>query len=399
MAPLTSVDQALALVLARAAPLDPEDVAVERSAGRALAVEARSPVDLPLFPSSAMDGFAVRAADTPGTLPVVGRSIAGLPADRPLAPGEAMAIATGGVVPDGADAVIALEDVVERADMVEVPPTAPGAHIRPRGGDVAAGALVQAAGSVITPAALAALAACGIASVSCARRPRAAVLTTGTELRAPGEPLGPGQIYESNGPMLEAILRRAGCDVTRLHPVADDPEAHRASLESALDADVVVTSGGVSVGPHDLVRSTLASLGVEEVFWGVAMRPGKPLAFGTRGSTLVFGLPGNPVSSLVGATLFVVPAVRALQGASDPGPRYRRGSLTTDADRRATRDDFVRASASPEGRLTPLSKQESHMIVAAARADSLVRVPAGEGPLPAGSEVDYLPLDDRATGA
>jgi molybdopterin molybdotransferase len=399
VAPLTTVERALELVLARAEQLASEGVAVDRSAGRVLAVDARSPVDLPLFPSSAMDGFAVRSVDTPGSLPVVGRSIAGHPADRPLAPGEAMAIATGGVVPDGADAVIPLEDVIDHGHVVVVPAAPAGAHVRARGGDIGVGALVQAAGAVITPATLAALAACGIASVSCGRRPRAAVLTTGTELRAPGEPLGPGEIYESNGPMLEAILRRAGCDVTRLCPVADDPEAHRASLAAALEADVVVTSGGVSVGPHDLVRSTLASLGVEEVFWGVAMRPGKPLAFGVRGSTLVFGLPGNPVSSLVGATLFVVPAVRALQGASDPGPRYRRGTLAAAADRRPTRDDFVRASSSPDGLLTPLTRQESHMIVAASLADVLVRIPAGDGALPEGSEVDYLPLDDPATGA
>ncbi len=399
MAPLTPVDQARALVLERAAALDPEDVAVELSAGRVLAEDVRSPVDLPLFPSSAMDGFAVRAADTPGTLPVVARSAAGRPAERPLASGEAIAIATGAVVPDGADAVIPLEDVVERAGAIEVPAAAAGANVRPRGGDVTAGALVQEAGSVITPAVLAALAACGIASVPCGRRPKAVVLTTGTELRAPGDPLGPGEIYESNGPMLEAILLRAGCQVTRMHPVADDPGAHRTALAAALEADVVVTSGGVSVGPHDLVRSTLAALGVEEVVWGVAMRPGKPLAFGVRGPTLVFGLPGNPVSSLVGATLFVVPAVRALQGARDPGPRFRRGTLAVAADRRPTRDDFVRATASPDGRLTPLPRQDSHMIVAAALADALVRVPAGEGPLPAGSDVDYLPLDDRATGA
>ena len=401
MAPLTTVERALELVLARAAPLAAEGVAVERSAGRVLAADARSPVDLPLFPSSAMDGFAVRSADTPGSLPVVGRSIAGRPADRPLAPGEAMAIATGGVVPDGADAVIPLEDVMEHGDVVEVPAAMPLARTSALGAATSrVGALVQAAGSVITPAALAALAACGIASVSCGRRPRAAVLTTGTELRAPGEPLGPGEIYESNGPMLEAILRRAGCDVTRLHPVADDPEAHRASLASALDADVVVTSGGVSVGPHDLVRSTLASLGVEEVFWGVAMRPGKPLAFGTRGSTLVFGLPGNPVSSLVGATLFVVPAVRALQGASDPGPRYRRGTLAAAADRRPTRDDFVRASASPERAAdAALTAGVAHDRRRGAGGRARPRSRRESCPCAAGSEVDYLPLDDRATGA
>ena len=154
------------------------------------------------------------------------------------------------------------------------------------------------------PAQVGALAAAGIARVSCSRRPRVALLTTGTELRRPGETLGPGQIYESNGVMLAAALTTAGANVTPLEPVEDDPGAHREALGRALAADVVVTSGGVSVGPHDLVRSTLRELGVEEVFWGVAVKPGKPLSFGVRGNTLVFGLPGNPVSSLVGSELF-----------------------------------------------------------------------------------------------
>src|SRR5262249_45962075 len=158
-------------------------------------------------------------------------------------------------------------------------------------------------------------------------RPRVAVLTTGTELRRPGEPLGAGEIYESNGPMLQSLLAGAGALVESLASVEDDESAHRHAIEQGLERDVLVTSGGVSVGPHDLVRRIGAELGVEEVFWGVSGKPGKPLAFGVRGHTLVFGLPGNPVSSLVSSVLFVLPALRALQGERDPEPRYRRGTL------------------------------------------------------------------------
>jgi molybdopterin molybdotransferase len=218
---------------------------------------------------------------------------------------------------------------------------------------------------------------------------------TGTELRAPGEPLGDGEIYESNGVMLTAVFRSAGAEVEAHAMVSDDPEAHRTALARGLDADVLVTSGGVSVGPHDLVRGTLAELGAEEVFWRVAMRPGKPISFGTRGRTLVFGLPGNPVSSLVGALLFVAPAIRALQGALDPSPQYRLGMLGAPARRNPQRDDFQRAriEMGDEGVvLRPIEGQDSHMIVRAAAADAIVHVPRGDGELVAGSPVRYLPL-------
>ena len=345
-----------------------------------------------------MDGFAIRADDTPGTLPLVGRIAAGRPAARPLAGGEAMGIATGGVVPDGADAVVPLELVTDRGDAVEIPaPVAPGANVRPRGGDVTAGTVILPAGSRLTPHRLAAVAAVGHPSVSCHRRPRVAILTTGTELRAPGDALEPGQIFESNGLMLAALLERAGALVDRHHPVVDDDDAHRAALEEALAADVLVTSGGVSVGPHDLVRRITGELRVEEVFWGVAMRPGKPFFFGARDHTLVFGLPGNPVSSLVGALLFVVPAIRALQGDPDPAPQFETGVLAAAVTRSELRDDFVRArwSATDDGAptLVPVSGQESHMIVNAAGADAIVRVPRGAGQLAAGASARYLRLD------
>ena len=395
VAALLSVDEALARVLEQAHPLPAEDVPLAQASGRTLAEDALAVIDLPRFPSSAMDGFALRAADTPGALPVVARVAAGRPAPRPLRSGEAMGIATGGVVPDGADAVVPIEHVTEQDGAVDVPVgVSSGANIRPLGADVRSGEPVLTTGSLLTPPRIAALAAAGVAEPRCAKLPRIAIVTTGTVLRGPGEALADGEIYESNGVMLTALLERHGTVLGR-ETVSDDEASHRHALAGGLDADVLVTSGGVSVGPHDLVRGILAELGAEEVFWGVAMRPGKPISFATRGGTLVFGLPGNPVSSLVGALLFVVPALRALQGASDPAPRFERGTLGSAARRNPHRDDYQRVRLElDEDRmlLLPIEGQESHMIVRAAAADALVHVPRGDGELAAGSDARYLPL-------
>jgi molybdopterin molybdotransferase len=389
---LTTIEVAQSLVLGRVAALPAEMVELGAAAGRFAAEDLRAVVDLPTFPSSAMDGFALRAADTPGTLPVTERVAAGRPAGRPLHEGEAFGIATGGVVPDGADAVVPVEDVVEQDNEIEVGrAVGAGAHVRAPGLDVRAGEVVLAAGELLTAARLGALGAAGIARFACARGPRAAILTTGTELQRPGEPLGPGQVYEANAPMLAGGLTAAGAEVTVLPAVADDADALRAALERGLEGDVLVTSGGVSVGPHDLVRAILAELGVEEVFWRVAVKPGKPVAFGTRGSTLVFGLPGNPVSSLVGFELFVRPAVLALQGAREPLPLFDEAELGSPLRRGPGRDELVRAEVR-DGVALPLPGQESHMIVRAARANALVHVPRGEGTLEAGSRVRYLRL-------
>jgi molybdopterin molybdotransferase len=396
MVELLSLAEAHARVLERVLPLEGEPVAIARAFGRVVAEDARSPVDLPPFPSSAMDGFAVRAADTPGRLPIVARIAAGVPAPRALAAGEAMGIATGGVVPDGADSVIPIEYVGERDNEVEIPEAVGhGDNIRPRAGDVAAGEVVVARGARLHAAQIGALAAAGVEEVVCTRRPRVAILATGTELRRPGERLGPGEVYEANGILLASALAAAGAEIDVLPAVADDETAHRAALEVGLMADVLVTSGGVSVGPHDLVRGLLRELGVEEVFWGVAVKPGKPVAFGVRGQTLVFGLPGNPVSSLVGCELFVRPAVRALQADAQPGPVYQEGQLERGVRRNANRDEFLRArTRASDGVvvLEPVTGQESHMIVRAAGADALVYAPRGDGELAAGERVRYLPL-------
>jgi molybdopterin molybdotransferase len=393
---LLTIAEALARVLEQAKPVEPEQVPLAKASGRVLARPALARTDLPPFPSSAMDGFAVRAADTPGSLAISGRIAAGRPATRPLPPGEAMGIATGGAVPEGADAVVPIEDVVERGEAVQVAGRVEtGANVRPRGGDVRADEQILPAGAILGPSRLAALAAAGVDEVTCSRRPRAIVLTTGTELRPPGAALGPGEIYESNGVMLETLVASAGARVERLGPVPDDENAHRDALERALGGDVLVTSGGVSVGPHDLVRALERELGVEELFWGVAMRPGKPVSFGVRGRTLVFGLPGNPVSSLVGGELFVRPALLALQGAAEPGPRWQLGVLAAPVRRNVARDELVRVRTALDGngvRLTPLSGQESHMIVRSAAADALALVERGDGAAAAGATVRYLRL-------
>jgi molybdopterin molybdotransferase len=271
-----------------------------------------------------------------------------------------------------------------------------GQHVRPRGGDVRLGDVVVEPGAWLGAPQIGALAAAGIAQVTCSVRPRVAILATGSELRAPGETLQPGQIYESNRSMIAAALSGSGAEIEVLPVVEDDPEAHRSAIARGLEADTLVTSGGVSMGPHDLVRRVASELGVEEVFWGVAVKPGKPLAFGVRGSTLVFGLPGNPVSSLVGSLVFVRPSLLARQGVANPAPQYASGRLASALRRNGQRDEFVRARRVDDGDdavLEAIVGQESHMIARAAAADALVHVPRGEGEIAVGDAVRYLALD------
>ena len=400
MAELISVAEAQRLVLERAKPLEAERVPIERATGRVLAQSAAAVVNLPPFASSAMDGYALRSADTasaPVVLPVVERIAAGSPASRSLAVGEAMGIATGGVVPEGADAVVPIEVVEENEEGLSVAsPVTAGANVRDPGGDVRAGETVLEPGVVLGPGQVGALAAAGVSEVQCTKRPRVGILVTGSELRQPGEALEPGQIYESNGLLLATALGLAGAVPAQLGVVADDEAEHRRTMERALlGFDMLITTGGASVGPHDLVRKVQAELRVEELFWGVAMKPGKPVAFGVRRDHLVFNLPGNPVSVLATFELLVRPAINALLGLPDPLPAFRNGTLAAAVRRNADRDELVRATRRRDDGaevLEPLSGQESHMIVRAGRANALVWVEAGEGELAAGSPVRYLPL-------
>lgn len=396
MRDLLSREEALALVLERIETLDVEDVPLAQSAGRVLAASALAGVDLPSFAASAMDGFALRSAETPGTLRVVGRIAAGRAPQRRIESGEAVAIATGGVVPDGADAVVPIEDVRATDDEVVVAHAVkPGANVRSRGGDLVSGTAVIAAGVRIGPVHIGALAAAGVTTVRCHRLPQVVVAVTGSELRAPGEALARGEIYDANGLILATQIGSTGASCERLPIVRDDLETTKGAIARGLEADVLVTSGGVSVGAFDYVRQSEAELDVEEVFWRVAVRPGKPVAFGVRGTTLVFGLPGNPVSSLVGFELFVRPALMALQGLTDPRPPYRPGRIARAVKLLPERESLLRARTRVVGdavELDPLVGQESHMIAHAATATALVLAPEGEGDLPAGSAVSYLTL-------
>jgi molybdopterin molybdotransferase len=397
MRELLTLEEARARILERVTPLPSESVPLADAVGRVVSESALSRVDLPPFASSAMDGFAVRSAETPGALPVAFRVAAGSPSGAPLPVGAAAAIATGGAVPEGADAVVPVEQTAEENGRVEIlEPARPSAHIRPRGGDVREGDVVVPAGTRVGAAQVGALAAAGIAEVRCSRRPRVAVVATGSELRAPGETLEPGEIFESNRATIAAVLTSVGAEVEQLPVVPDEESAHREALERGLAADVLVTSGGVSMGPHDLVRRIASELGVEELFWGVAVKPGKPLSFGVRDNTLVFGLPGNPVSSLVGSLVFVSPALLALQSAAEPVRPFDIGRTTRALRRTPQRDEFVRARRVGVGddgvTLEPVVGQESHMIVRAAAADVLIHVPRGRGEISAGDPVRYLTL-------
>jgi molybdopterin molybdotransferase len=392
---MLSPAEALGLIMAEARSLAAEQATLTPAlAGRVLAVDVHAAVDVPPFATSAMDGYAVRAADSGAArLPVAFRLAAG-EAPRPLPAGAAAGIATGAPIPPGADAVVPIEVAQEDGDTVELAVAAAGAHIRLAGGDVTAGTVVARAGAVLTPALLAAVAASGTARVSVARRPRVAALTTGDELVAPGEPLAPGQIYESNLTAMVAQAVRAGAEVVTTALVRDDRAATEAAFRAALEADVVVSSGGVSVGPHDHVKPALDALGVREVFWRVAHKPGKPLWFGVAPTgALVFGLPGNPVSGLVCFELFVRPALQAMQGATPPPRPVAR--LSRSVRRLRDRDHAMRAvlRPGPAGmELDPDAAQDSHLIVHAAGADAIALIAAGEGEAPAGDLVEYLPL-------
>ncbi|CAA9503215.1 MAG: Molybdopterin molybdenumtransferase [uncultured Solirubrobacteraceae bacterium] len=388
------------LVLAECASLPPERVGLADSAGRVLAEDASSLVDLPPFDRSAMDGYAVRAADTgPGVrLALAGAVAAGDVPVTSLAPGEAVAVTTGAALPDGADAVLQAELADPDGDEVEcAAAVAPARHVRFRGEDVRRGDVLAAAGQVVTIQRLSALASSGLGEVSVRRRARVRVLATGSELLALGAPPEPGRIHESNRLVVATMAAAAGADVVSTGTVPDDADATRMAIAAALeDSDVLLITGGVSVGAHDHVKRALDDCGVSEIFWRVRMKPGKPLWFGRAASTLVFGLPGNPLSAIAGALCFVRPALRRLHGDSGRDPTSVRVRLAEAAQADDGRTTLLAAALAPgaDGVLeaTPLPDQGSHLTGGLARADGFVVVEHDAGRLRAGTLVDALTL-------
>ena len=392
-AKLIALEDARALVLEHAAPLGHETVPLAVALGRVLAEPVSAPFDVPGFDNSSMDGFALRAADSGAgaRLRIAGESRAGAPSREPLAAGEACAISTGAAIPPGADAVVRVEDTrrdgaeVELAVAVEV-----GASVRHAGDDMRRGEHVLEPGLRLGPAELGVLAALGCAQVSVGRRPRVAVLTTGDEIVAGGAPLGFGEVHNSGSVVIPALVERAGGETISLAHAPDDPAAVSAALREALEVgDVVVVCGGMSVGEHDHVKRALDGLGVERQFAGVALKPGRPTLFGTRGATLVFGLPGNPVSTLVTFLLFARPALLVAAG-EQPQARRAVAKLAEDVEEEPGRVQAVRCRLQLGGDgwwATTTGPQASHVLTSMLAAEAFAMIPAGEGTLSAGTEV------------
>jgi len=380
-----SVDEARAFLLARARPpAEPVEVALDDALGCVLARALRSPIDVPGHDNSQMDGYAVRARDVPGDgalLPVTRRVTAGSPAGS-LGPGSAARIFTGAPLPAGADTVVMQERCRLDGERVWIPgPLAAGDNVRPRGNDVRAGQQVLAAGERLAPQHLGLAASLGLAALPVSAPLRVAFFSTGDELRMPGEPLGEGQIYNSNRFTLRALIRRAGAEPLDLGRVGDDLDATRAMLERASRiADVVVSSGGVSVGEEDHVKAALERLGRVEM-WRVAVRPGKPLAYGRVGDADFLGLPGNPVSVFVTFALFVRPFLLARMGAAQPEAPWWPVRAGFERAAPAARREFARARLERRDGVLPVAvlhpRQGSDVLSSTTWAEGLVELPEG----------------------
>jgi molybdopterin molybdotransferase len=387
---LIPVATARELVLAAIKPLACERVPLENALRRVLAEDLTAAGDVPPFACSAMDGYAIEAGAAGRTLRVADESRAGTPARGRITDGQAIRISTGAAVPEGATAVIRQEDVEQLGDhsIRTQTPTPEGNNIRLPGEDQRKDATVLKAGTIVGPAELGAAVSAGAADLQVHIRPQVVVLCTGDELRAPGEPLGPGEIHNSNGPMLASLAAVCGAQASPATRLPDDREQTEQGITNALQAaDIVLISGGVSVGPHDHVRPALQTRGVEQRFWGVALQPGKPTWFGTTEDTLVFGLPGNPVSAYVTFALFVAPAIARLSQAEPPRPHSPTARLQTAVKRNPNREQALRVRLTDDGAAVPNGPQGSHILSSLLNADALAMIPAGDGELPAGTQV------------
>ena len=401
---MLSFEAARARLLENVPVLEAESVALEHAFGRVLAANVVARAPIPAFAYSAMDGYVIATRDLQGDgpweLPVDGESRTGRPAPR-LVPGTACAISTGAEVPGGADAVLPREVVERTATHVRFGerPRA-GQHVREAGEDLAPGSVALERGLRLGPAALGLAASLDLTELDVARRPRVTILCTGDELRAPGSARMPGKIPESVSPGLAALAALAGASVRRLPPVGDDRTATERAIAVALrDTDLLLTVGGVSVGEHDWVRPALEAEGVALDFWKVAIKPGKPLAFGrhARGTAAVLGLPGNPASALITFSLFGMPLLRALQGDRAPVPAFVPLPLAAPLAHKPGRLEFVRVSLEPRGgrlSVVPFDNQASGALTSMAWSNGLALLGAEVDALPAGALVEVLRFQD-----
>ncbi len=399
---MITVAEARARINAAMPKMPAIQVALADGFGRVLATDVAARRTQPPKAVSAMDGYAVRAADVaalPARLDVVGKVPAGSNFDGTLGPGQAVRIFTGAPVPDGADTIVIQENTKAADGVVEViEDAAPvGRYIRPAGLDFKQGDVLLSAGRVLTARDIGLAAGMNVPWLMVRRRPRIAILATGDEIAMPGDTLGPNQIVSSNGLALRCFIEACGGEAIDLGIAPDDAGALGAMAKGARGADMLLTSGGASVGDHDLVQSVLGEIGLEVDFWRIAMRPGKPLMFGAIGDTVMMGLPGNPVSALVCATLFLRPAIAAMLGAEvDEAQSLLTAKLTRGLPENDERQDYLRASLSraDDGSwlATPFDKQDSSVFSGLARADGLIQRAPHAAALAAGETVDVLPL-------
>jgi molybdopterin molybdotransferase len=393
--PPIPLEEAQARLLSLVTPLPIETIGVEDALGRYLAEPISARRTQPASDLSAMDGFAMASGDIAGPWQVIGESAAGHPFAGQVRRGTAVRVSTGAVMPEGAAIVILQEDLTLSGDSAALsgePPSPPDKHIRRSGLDFVAGGQVLGAGSRIGSAQAALAISAGHSRVRVRRRPRVVVLDSGDELAADLYSCAPHQIPASNGVMLAAMARSLPCDVTRLGPVPDSMDAMASALNLAGDADVIVTSGGASVGEHDLVRPALAEWGAELDFWRVAIKPGKPILVAKKGGQIVLGLPGNPVSSHVTAYLFLLPLLRTLLGAADPMPRRIVTTLAAPLRATGARREFLRACWDGE-RIAAEAIQDSGAIMPLANSNALIDRPAGAPAATTGERVEAYLLE------
>ncbi len=389
MNPPLGLEEAQARLLALAPVLPSETVRTDSALGRYLAADIRAARTQPAADLSAMDGYALAPGAGPWTL--VGESRAGAPFPGALAPGQCARISTGAIVPEGADRVLLQEDAARDAQTVtatEIPP--PGRHIRTRGFDFREGDVLLTKGTRMTPGRLALALAAGHGQLAVTRRARVAVMDSGDELASDPSACLPHQIPASNAAMIAAMLADLGCEVTRIGPVPDDHAALAAALAQAEGADILITSGGASVGDHDLIKPALAAWGAETAFWRIAIKPGKPLLVATKGAQVILGLPGNPVSSFVTAFLFAAPLVRKAMGDPDPLPRAITMLAGEVLPAIGPRREFLRAVSATQdgaGEVRLAGSQDSSALSALAAADCLIDRAAHAEAVPAGAPV------------